>query len=190
MKKLFVHLSVLLILFGCSEKESQLDPVKNTLSVNGKEYSISQVVIKEWKTSRDPAYNSVDSRHISFMSASFQFDAAKSRFIGTGQFIDFEVNSSEEDRISNGIYSLSSNLGNKDFEVRYTHYSTLFNATLNNNEFYSDGESYEVLSGKLEVTINQDSGTVEFEGIDENGFEIKGYYSGIIPTYTMYEFND
>ena len=184
MKRLFTPILLLFVILLCSEKEYENPAVKNLMIVAGKTYELSQAVIVENRVSKEyegePWYNVV------FLSEYIEYETGNNWFTGAVQVMDFEINTPEKDEVSNGVYLLNPNSNDDDFEVWSAYYMTRFNSDSNED----DEGDFDLIAGKLEVNIDKNKGTIEFNGVDENGMEVKGYYSGAIPKNLIYEFKD
>lgn len=181
MKKSLFFFPVLFLCFACSEKGEENPLPKNFISVNGVESLTSKAAIIEWETTRqsnDPWYDvAVFSEHITYSES-------ENRFVGAGPAIFFAMNS-DRNGVKSGEYILTPEWNEDPGYVEYSFYGLSASS-----EPYSGGNSIRVLSGKLNLSLNNQKGNIHFNGIDEEGNEIIVAFSGEIPVVKMYELED
>jgi hypothetical protein len=164
--KLFVaFIAIGLLTFGCKKD----DVKKNFLKIGDTEYELTAGSIKNWGGTT--SYN-LDLR---LFTDGVQF--VSGNHSGTGPLIYFEMYTTNGLGLDSRDYVYdavgSENIGTFDWSYYFTNYDS------------GNGSSLDLNSGTVTVNKSGSVYEIEFNGTDQNGKAITGYFKGEIPIYNV-----
>jgi hypothetical protein len=165
LKLCVAFIAIGLLTFGCKKDSVK----KNFLKIGDTEYEITAGSLKNYGP--DGVIYNLDLRlftdGVQFVSGSHT---------GTGPLIYFEMyttNGAELDSRDYVYNASSTNIGVFDYSYYYTNYDS------------GNGSSLDLNSGTVTVNKNGSIYEIEFNGTDQNGKAITGYFKGEIPIYNV-----
>jgi hypothetical protein len=164
--KLFVaFIAIGLLTFGCKKD----DVKKNFLKIGDTEYELTGGSLKNW-------YGDATSYNLDLRLFTSGIQFSNGGHTGTGQLIYFEMYTTDGLGLDAGDYvydaAWTENRGTFDYSWYDTNY--------NNGTSLS---TLEITSGTVTVNKSGSIYEIEFNGADENGKVITGYYKGEIPVF-------
>ncbi len=158
---LFLLLSIGLCATACQKEEE--DPT-NFFNLNGEELTLTKGFIESIGTTGNDIFD-VD---ISFGSSEISY--VNDDFVGTGDGIYLDLNTSQSPGLKEGTYNFSAT--RDDFTIS-------FGMVAKNFDFGTlTGEDYSVTGGSATVAIDGTVYTVDFDLTIANGSRVTGNYTG------------
>ncbi len=159
-------LSLSILLPSCNKDDD--NSISNEFLLNGNNYALSKGFIEDFGDNGNGSYDF----DVVLTSSSINYSDATGDYSGTGDLIYLDLNSSSETGLVSGTYNYSSNRSALTFVDAQV--ATDFNAlTLT-------GDTFEVVGGTVEIEINGNEVTIDFNLTLAGNNTVEGNYKGTL----------
>jgi len=180
LKSLFVITVLSIAFIGCKKEDEDEAVKKNSFTYDSKSYDTPKGYIEDYGANEDNQSADFD---VVFCSSSISYNATEEQFIGKGNLVSIDLNSSSLTELVSGTYTYDASLDTDDNATRKP--DTFVYATVLADYDFANGTGTQDSSGentKGSVIINKTESTYEisYNFTLETGKNVEGFYKGTL----------
>jgi len=155
------------ILFNSCKKEDK-EP-SNSFRYDGTNYSLDKGYLENWGVNTNGSYDF----DVYLGSSNIQYSASNEEFLGIGDVLYLDLNTSSANGLVNGTYNYSSDRN------AFTFVDGVVGIDVDLSDVENE-EFVEVVGGTIEVLVDGNTYTLEFDLTTESNTKITGRYKGTL----------